>query len=183
MKTTSNISGEANLSFGIRVAELISACHFLDHCLIGEETGVRFFRFEFDRVMASSMAAVGVLRLPTTASASSSSSGGSNRARRSNLRSLSFAASHLSGDKIDFGASGLGSRRVSGGRAAPLIVFPKAVSDSKNSQTCLDPDASRVGILVSLWYSMNVVIDRNWIVSLPVVFDAFAEFTSFDFLF
>lgn len=106
--------------------------------------------------MASSMAAVGVLRLPTTsASSSSSSNGGSNRARRHSLRSLSFGASHISGDKIDFRASALGSRRVSGGRAVPSIVSPKAVSDSKNSQTCLDPDASRVGILVSLCHYLN----------------------------
>lgn len=94
--------------------------------------------------MASSMAAVGVLRVPTT-TASASGNGGSNRARRTNVRGLSFGASHISGEKIDFRASGLGSQRV--GRAVPLIVSPKAVSDSKNSQTCLDPDASRVGIV------------------------------------
>ena len=106
--------------------------------------------------MASSMAAVGVLRLPTSSSSSSSSSnGGSNRARRTSLRRLSFGASQISGDKIDFRGFGLGSRRVSGGRVAPSIVSPKAVSDSKNSQTCLDPDASRVGILVSLLYYLN----------------------------
>ncbi|KAA0059267.1 glucose-1-phosphate adenylyltransferase small subunit 2 [Cucumis melo var. makuwa] len=101
--------------------------------------------------MASSMAAVGVLRLPTSSSSSSSSSnGGSNRARRTSLRSLSFGASQISGDKIDFRGFGLGSRRVSGGRVAPSIVSPKAVSDSKNSQTCLDPDASRsvLGIIL-----------------------------------
>lgn len=108
--------------------------------------------------MASSMAAVGALRLPASSS-SSSANGGSNRGRRSGLRSLSFAASHLSGDKIEFRATGLGSRRVSGGGAAPLIVSPKAVSDSKNSQTCLDPDASRVGFLISLCSSMNALID------------------------
>jgi len=96
--------------------------------------------------MASSIAAGGVLRVSTT-SGSSSSNGGSNRVRGSSVRSLSFGASLISGDKIDFRGSALGSRRVSGGRAAPLIVSPKAVSDSKNSQTCLDPDASRVGIL------------------------------------
>lgn len=116
------------------------------------------------------MAAAGVLRLPMTAS--SASSGSSNRTRRSNLGSLSFSESLVSGDKIDFRASGLGSRRGSGGRGPSLIVSPKAVSDSKNSQTCLDPDASRVRILVSLWHS-----------SLLIVLDAFPDFTSFNFLF
>lgn len=68
---------------------------------------------------------------------------------KASFRRLSFASSHLSGDKL----MPLPPRRLrSGGkssevRTAPFIVSPKAVSDSQNSQTCLDPDASRVSTL------------------------------------
>jgi hypothetical protein len=33
-----------------------------------------------------------------------------------------------------------------------VIVTPKAVSDSQNSQTCLDPDASRVSLSILLCF-------------------------------
>ncbi|RZS25998.1 hypothetical protein BHM03_00059288 [Ensete ventricosum] len=34
-------------------------------------------------------------------------------------------------------------RRTASGARTPVLVSPKAVSDSRSSQTCLDPDASR----------------------------------------
>ncbi|KAE8685871.1 Glucose-1-phosphate adenylyltransferase small subunit [Hibiscus syriacus] len=61
-------------------------------------------------------------------------------------RSLSFSASALSGDKL-VSKTVISSRQF---KRTPLIVSPKAVSDSQNSQTCLDPDASRsvLGIIL-----------------------------------
>ncbi|KAI4305578.1 hypothetical protein L6164_028938 [Bauhinia variegata] len=94
----------------------------------------------------ASMAAIGALKVPPSASSSpSSSSNVSNLNRKAVTRSLSFAGSQLSGDKITAVSVGRGSS----GRS-PVIVSPKAVSDSKNSQTCLDPDASRsvLGIIL-----------------------------------
>lgn len=59
--------------------------------------------------------------------------------------SFSSASSNVFGEKVI--ASNFKSvqqvRRRSEARK-PLVVSPKAVSDSQNSQTCLDPDASRV---------------------------------------
>lgn len=87
--------------------------------------------------MASSMAAIGVVKVPHS---SSSSSNVANKAiQQSNL---SFSSSHLSGDKI-VTLSGAGRGRCT---RKHVIVTPKAVSDSQNSQTCLDPDASRVSL-------------------------------------
>ncbi|WMV60364.1 hypothetical protein MTR67_053749 [Solanum verrucosum] len=70
------------------------------------------------------------------------------------FQSLSFASSHLSGDKL-ISSKSLRSRRfISSKKAyhsrAAIIVSPKAVSDSSNSQTCLDPEASRsvLGIIL-----------------------------------
>lgn len=37
-------------------------------------------------------------------------------------------------------------RRTASGARTPVLVSPKAVSDSRSSQTCLDPDASRVSL-------------------------------------
>lgn len=68
-------------------------------------------------------------------------------ARAARFKSLSFASSNLSGDKLVSLVSRRCSRsgvKSSEKRNAPIIVSPKAVSDSQNSQTCLDPDASRV---------------------------------------
>ncbi|PHT51767.1 Glucose-1-phosphate adenylyltransferase small subunit, chloroplastic [Capsicum baccatum] len=77
-----------------------------------------------------------------------------NADRAISFQSLSFASSHLSGDKLISPAS-LRSRRCSSGvnsyrSRTPVIVSPKAVSDSTNAQTCLDPDASRsvLGIIL-----------------------------------
>ncbi|XP_047321485.1 glucose-1-phosphate adenylyltransferase small subunit 2, chloroplastic-like [Impatiens glandulifera] len=67
-------------------------------------------------------------------------------------RNLSFASSNLSGDKISSKSANL--RRRSDATAScqrtPIVVSPKAVSDTKNSQTCLDPEASKsvLGIIL-----------------------------------
>ncbi|KAG6407135.1 hypothetical protein SASPL_130119 [Salvia splendens] len=64
------------------------------------------------------------------------------------FKRLSFAASNVAGEKI---TSQLRVRRRGEmERRRPVIVSPKAVSDSQNSQTCLDPDASRsvLGIIL-----------------------------------
>ncbi|KAB2003874.1 hypothetical protein ERO13_D11G153500v2 [Gossypium hirsutum] len=91
-----------------------------------------------------SMAAIGDLRLPSTASFNASSVCSSRKS--SAPRSLSFSASALSGDKLVFKIA-TGCSRT---ERTASIVSPKAVSDSKNSQTCLDPDASRsvLGIIL-----------------------------------
>lgn len=58
---------------------------------------------------------------------------------------LSFSSSALAGEKIAGAVRrAMASDRRSGRRCGGRIVSPKAVSDSSNSQTCLDPDASRV---------------------------------------
>lgn len=54
---------------------------------------------------------------------------------------LSFSSSALTGEKIRSRAV-VSDRKFRG--SSSRIVSPKAVSDSSNSQTCLDPDASRV---------------------------------------
>lgn len=89
----------------------------------------------------ASMAAIGALRLPSSSSSSSSSS--SNMSRKVPATSMSFLASTFTGEKISSKAFSVNRRST---ERTPLIVCPKAVSDSKNSQTCLDPDASRVSI-------------------------------------
>ncbi|XWS36662.1 hypothetical protein CRYUN_Cryun20dG0104500 [Craigia yunnanensis] len=85
----------------------------------------------------ASMAAIGALRLPSTSSSNVSSTSSSRKSLAP--RSLSFLASALSGDKV-VSKTVIGSRQM---QRTPLIVSPKAVSDSKNSETCLDPDASQ----------------------------------------
>lgn len=92
------------------------------------------------------MAAIGAFKAPHhTSSTIPNDLRGS---RTSQFRSLSFASSHITGEKIRPATT---QRRRSGQYSdvrAPIIVSPKAVSDSKNSQTCLDPDASRVCLLL-----------------------------------
>ncbi|KAM5576207.1 hypothetical protein ABKV19_007200 [Rosa sericea] len=58
--------------------------------------------------------------------------------------------SHLSGAKIPTTPTTSLRTSPKNTQRAPLVVSPKAVSDSKNSQTCLDPDASRsvLGIIL-----------------------------------
>ncbi|CAH2044809.1 unnamed protein product [Thlaspi arvense] len=90
----------------------------------------------------ASMAAIGVLKVPA-ASSSDSSCGILTEAVPT--RTLSFSSSlGLSDEKVSLRAT-VSRRRESAVRGRvrnPMIVSPKAVSDSQNSQTCLDPDAS-----------------------------------------
>ncbi|THF99813.1 hypothetical protein TEA_028005 [Camellia sinensis var. sinensis] len=94
------------------------------------------------------MAAIGALKVPRSSidRLTGERTTDDHRVTSSSWR-LSFASSRLSGDKI---SPKLASPRrrfevCSGDRKTPFVVVsPKAVSDSKNSQTCLDPDANRV---------------------------------------
>ncbi|KAF2284729.1 hypothetical protein GH714_029607 [Hevea brasiliensis] len=97
----------------------------------------------------ASMAAIGVPRVPSSSTSSSSSSNSSNLLRKTPVRSLSFSSSDLSGDKI-YSKVFSARRGIAYNERTPTIVSPKAVSDSRNSQTCLDPDASRsvLGIIL-----------------------------------
>ncbi|KAH7576584.1 hypothetical protein JRO89_XS01G0113200 [Xanthoceras sorbifolium] len=100
----------------------------------------------------ASMASIGVLKVPPSSlSLSSTSSSLSNQSRRISLKRLAFSSSSLSGDKICSEAVAAGGRRSStSNERRPVTVSPKAVSDSRNSQTCLDPEASRsvLGIIL-----------------------------------
>lgn len=65
------------------------------------------------------------------------------------LLRLSSASSDVFGDRVinaSNSSSCVPQRALLRRRRSPkpLVVSPKAVSDSQNSQTCLDPDASRV---------------------------------------
>ncbi|GAV68426.1 NTP_transferase domain-containing protein [Cephalotus follicularis] len=96
----------------------------------------------------ATMAAMGAMRVPTKTPSSSPSpcSNSSNLKRKSVLKSLSFWSSYLCGEQIQMSNKWCYRDR----KNHPIIVSPKAVSDSKNSQTCLDPDASRsvLGIIL-----------------------------------
>ncbi|ESW14472.1 hypothetical protein PHAVU_008G284000 [Phaseolus vulgaris] len=89
----------------------------------------------------ASMASIGSLNVPCSSSSSSSNGG-----RKILPRALSFSASQLYGDKISTDSVSVAPKRVRN----PVVVSPKAVSDSQNSQTCLDPDASKsvLGIIL-----------------------------------
>ncbi|XP_045827797.1 glucose-1-phosphate adenylyltransferase small subunit 1, chloroplastic-like [Trifolium pratense] len=91
----------------------------------------------------ASMATTGVVKVPRSSSSSSSSTNVRNKTIQ---QSLSFSSSQFSGNKI---VTVSGGARVRCTRKH-VIVTPKAVSDSQNSQTCLDPDASRsvLGIIL-----------------------------------
>ncbi|PKI66773.1 hypothetical protein CRG98_012779 [Punica granatum] len=93
----------------------------------------------------ASMAAMGVL------SSSPASDSWTQRKQNHHHRtpSLSFSSSQLSGDKIA-PCNAVAAASPSGRGRAPILVSPKAVSDSRNAQTCLDPDASRsvLGIIL-----------------------------------
>ncbi|KAF7815459.1 glucose-1-phosphate adenylyltransferase small subunit 2, chloroplastic [Senna tora] len=98
----------------------------------------------------ASMAAISVIKAPS--SLSSSFSNVNNKAMTSH-NNLSFAASRFSGDKL-IPVVPTGSRRTCGA-GKPVIVSPKAVSDSatkytQEDQTCLFPDASKsvLGIIL-----------------------------------
>uniref|UniRef100_A0A2N9GLE2 glucose-1-phosphate adenylyltransferase n=1 Tax=Fagus sylvatica TaxID=28930 RepID=A0A2N9GLE2_FAGSY len=103
----------------------------------------------------ASMAAIGVVRVPSSSTGSNASREKQNwKGGRSSecRRSLSFSASN--NNNINIASFGIGrSRRSSSeteNKRKPRIVSPKAVSDSRNSQTCLEPDASRsvLGIIL-----------------------------------
>ncbi|KAI3428877.1 Glucose-1-phosphate adenylyltransferase [Psidium guajava] len=98
----------------------------------------------------ASMAAAGAIRVPSSSSSSSPAAPesrhhrGCNGPRSASL--LSFASSQISGDKV--APASAAAFKIF--RRAPIVVSPRAVSDSRNSQTCLDPDASRsvLGIIL-----------------------------------
>ncbi|KAB1208742.1 Glucose-1-phosphate adenylyltransferase small subunit, chloroplastic [Morella rubra] len=96
----------------------------------------------------ASMTTMGVLRVPTSNRSNDSSPSNERRIRG---RALSFSSSQLCGGDSKISAFRVLRRRNTNHRyPSPAVVSPKAVSDSKNSQTCLDPDASRsvLGIIL-----------------------------------
>lgn len=92
------------------------------------------------------MAATGVVNLSPSSTSTTTSSFKHVEDVKS-LTRLSFAASNVAGEKL-MSLTGVQLQRrrseTEFDNRSPLIVSPKAVSDSQNSQTCLDPDASRV---------------------------------------
>lgn len=72
------------------------------------------------------------------------------------FQSLSFASSQLSGDKLmsplSFCSRRFSSNKKAYHKRAAIMVSPKAVSDSSNSQTCLDPDASQVSAKLNTFF-------------------------------
>ncbi|CAM8946456.1 unnamed protein product [Rhodiola kirilowii] len=98
----------------------------------------------------ATMAAIGGVRAIYTSyndrntKISSKSSGADRR------KLLSFSSSALAGEKIRSKAVESDLRFGERSARVPRLVSPKAVSDSSNSQTCLDPDASRsvLGIIL-----------------------------------
>ncbi|KAL0362545.1 UNVERIFIED_CONTAM: Glucose-1-phosphate adenylyltransferase small subunit, chloroplastic/amyloplastic [Sesamum calycinum] len=98
------------------------------------------------------MAATAVLKLAPNAIAAVNHRGVEDVNSASFAR-LSFAASNVAGESLKSSRQVRVRRQRSGGELdsrGPAIVSPKAVSDSQNSQTCLDPDASRsvLGIIL-----------------------------------
>ncbi|KAL0658341.1 hypothetical protein Bca4012_078926 [Brassica carinata] len=85
----------------------------------------------------ASIAATGVLKVPPAAASCEAVP----------TRPLSFSSSVSLSDEWRHRRESVVSR---GRMRNPMIVSPKAVSDSQNSQTCLDPDASRsvLGIIL-----------------------------------
>lgn len=99
----------------------------------------------------ASMAAIGVLKVPPASSFDSTGKA----TEVVPTRTLSFSSSVTSSDEKKVSLKSTVSRRLKSvlrGRDMrnPMIVSPKAVSDSQNSQTCLDPDASSVSIIFFL---------------------------------
>ncbi|RZR96882.1 hypothetical protein BHM03_00025955 [Ensete ventricosum] len=58
------------------------------------------------------------------------------------------------------------TRRTALGGRTPVVVSPRAVSDSRSSQTCLDPDASRVSLALrgccDSWISRVFFLNCFW---------------------
>lgn len=105
-------------------------------------------------VTRMAMAAIGISRIPLcqTLIPSTYPSLSPSSDRFSNDLSLCLKSSsnqglcssfHFSGEAF-FSKAILGRRRTASGGRTPVLLSPKAVSDSRSSQTCLDPDASRV---------------------------------------
>ncbi|KAL9813598.1 Glucose-1-phosphate adenylyltransferase small subunit [Arabidopsis thaliana] len=86
----------------------------------------------------ASVSAIGVLKVPPAST--SNSTGKATEAVPT--RTLSFSSSVTSSDDKISLKSTVSRLCKSVVRRNPIIVSPKAVSDSQNSQTCLDPDAS-----------------------------------------
>ncbi|EFH40143.1 hypothetical protein ARALYDRAFT_494882 [Arabidopsis lyrata subsp. lyrata] len=87
----------------------------------------------------ASMAAIGVLKVPPASSFDSTGKA----TEVVPTRTLSFSSSVTSSDEKKVSLKSTVFRRFkSVVRGRDMIVSPKAVSDSQNSQTCLDPDAS-----------------------------------------
>lgn len=89
------------------------------------------------------MATMGISQVPSSKALISSNR--SKKVLRSANASLASSSSQLSGEKLISRAVFRRSNCGSSGRR-PIVVSPKAVSDSRNSQTCLDPDASVVSL-------------------------------------
>ncbi|XXG72396.1 hypothetical protein AAC387_Pa07g1503 [Persea americana] len=96
-------------------------------------------------------AAIGVSSYPCskTLTASNPKSNQSRRIatpflRSSNGRLSSSSSSILYGDKLHTRAVFRKQTQTAFGSRTPVTVSPKAVSDSQNSQTCPDPDASKL---------------------------------------
>ncbi|XP_073001524.1 glucose-1-phosphate adenylyltransferase small subunit, chloroplastic/amyloplastic [Typha latifolia] len=85
-------------------------------------------------------------RMPTSSKTLIPSLSSPSSDRRRPKAAMLSSSSHVAGERLLFSAAALGRRR----RSAPVVVSPKAVSDSRSSQTCLDPDASRsvLGIIL-----------------------------------
>ncbi|XP_072963505.1 glucose-1-phosphate adenylyltransferase small subunit, chloroplastic/amyloplastic [Typha angustifolia] len=85
-------------------------------------------------------------RMPTSSKSLIPSLSSPSSDRRRPKAAMLSSSSHVAGERLLFSAAALGRGR----RSAPVVVSPKAVSDSRSSQTCLDPDASRsvLGIIL-----------------------------------
>ncbi|KAJ8620259.1 hypothetical protein MRB53_028788 [Persea americana] len=104
------------------------------------------------------MAAIGISTFPPskTLTVSNQSNNNSRRIskhffRSSKRRSLSSSSSsHVYGEKLSMRADFSCRTKTAHASRMPVLVSPKAVSDSHNSLTCLDPDASRsvLGIIL-----------------------------------
>lgn len=146
----------------------------------GESPGFWFFP-NLNLLMAS-MAAIGVPRVPSSSTSSSSQSNSSNLNRRTPVQSLSFSSSSISGDKIY--SKVFSARRGNAyNEKTPRIVSPKAVSDSRNSQTCLDPDASRVSFLPSFLFVLSFISFVQNLLSVWCLDPSFHAVINMDFVY
>lgn len=111
------------------------------------------------------MAAIGISTFPPskTLTVSNQSNDYSRRISKHFFRtskwsslSSSSSSSHVYGDKLSMRAGFWCRTKTAHASRMPVLVSPKAVSDSHNSLTCLDPDASRVSTLIQrVWFCMD----------------------------